>query len=155
MYEQYLREEVPRLVREHLERAVSDEAEQIEESLRAQLVEYIRAAQEQAFSNYGATVAVVSKDSEPPLLVEEAPGSQIANALPEPQARSAHILGTFFQAPPPQDEFEAMLALSEFVPEGKTTLQTGFSDSGFVSNLSNIFPSTLGTGYDGVNLGCD
>jgi hypothetical protein len=152
LYQEYLRQEVPRIVRGALETAVNSETQQLEERWKAQILEVIRHAQDQAFSNYRATVAPTSAEPPGPL-VKESQGFEPYNTLPEAGHTTASVLDSWYHLPPPPDDLESMMALPEMNTAIKDTSQSHLSESGYVSNIPTLFPEITDTTSERANLG--
>ena len=136
-----MRQEVPRLVRGALETAVRNETCEIEERLKIQIVEYIRLAQDQAFSNYRATTGVSATESG-----AHSTQQQDLHAQCPPQLSSnrehrhslEYVLEPSHEALPPQDGWRSAKINATVSNDASNDLPTMHSTSGYVGSITGI-----------------
>ena len=110
-YEDYIRRELPRLVRSNIEEAVRREMQPFEASLISNLVEIIQDCQDRVFKSYRETQGISDEIQMPPSIDCEASNSSTIldggeGPSSRPIGRSSHpqstFLDTIFEPPAPQ-----------------------------------------------------
>jgi hypothetical protein len=131
-FQEYSRQELPRIFRIVLETAVNDKAQPIEEELRQELPYMIQTCLDRLFSSYGA-LRSGSRESE-----SLVPASDAGGATPD---RSSHPLQAFFELPIQS----ASLGTNVEIPEGdvrrqchgqQTSFDSGYGSHGSASSSS-------------------
>jgi hypothetical protein len=135
-FEDYLRQEVPKLFREALETAVGEETQLVEEKLKAQMVGLMQKAQDSAFSKYRAAQATTILDKRKGKEPETDEGS-----FGDSGYKSSEILHTFYQPPPAPAPPSDQSFLLDKPGQGcllhyESAKENLPSDSGYGSNLS-------------------
>ena len=153
-YEEYSRQELPRVFRGALEAAVNEQAQPIEDGLRNQLVNMIQECQNYVFSTYRSRLTSnlsisswqgTSSDSAPALNSRTPMGTEGMNwSFSEEQEGLVEMLQTFYQEPPYQINPQSTPEFNT-APENFTDIagQNLLSDSGYTSELSVLFSSDL------------
>ena len=151
-YEEYSRQELPRVFRGALEAAVNEQAQPIEDGLRNQLVNMIQECQNYVFTTYRSRLTSdlsisswhgTNSDSALALNSPAPMGTEGMNwSFSDEHEELVEMLQTFYQEPPYQTNPQSTLGFNT-APENVTNIagQNLPSDSGYTSELSVLFSS--------------
>lgn len=161
-YEQYSRQELPRVFRGALEAIVNEQAQPIEDGLRRRLVDMIQECQNHVFSTYRSRQSSHTISSPIPsfppeiesLFSFEPPSTN--REQNQNSTNSLDMLQNLYQEPPYQTQLQ-----STFVPDiggddfTEEAQRNSSSDSGYMSDILGIFDSgsnsmgfTTGTSFN-------
>lgn len=150
-YEEFSRQELPRVFRGALEVVINTAAQPLEEQVRSQLVSMIQECQDRVFSSHrtrnssgpvASTTAQPSSFSAPILTSSITPDAVNLSSLLE--ERPIEVLDNLYQRPPYQSQ---SLSNPEFQLRGgqqasETTTRNESSESGYVSDFSAMHASS-------------
>lgn len=150
-YEEYSRQELPRVFRSYLEDAVNNQTQHLEESIRSQLVSIVQDCQARMFSAYRSKVANKDKKPTPDSTAIEAcvtpPVSQdsAVETMNSIKCDSKNIIESVY-APTPESTLQYVpdvRGLGSQRKDGLTCVQAiSFSDSAYSSCPSGSQPAT-------------
>jgi hypothetical protein len=157
-YEEYSRQELPRVFRRFLEAAVTQQTQPIGDLLRSQLVNMIRESQDQVFSTYRArpawntsgsnqTGADTSTSPQPHFPISSSKDQRFSDSL-DGEDQSTAMLENFFQSPPYQDNDDLGWDSTMSQRSSEVAAQNASSDSGYISNLSFLNASSSFNTYE-------
>jgi hypothetical protein len=144
-YEDYIRRELPRLVRSNIEEAVRREMQPFEASLISNLVEIIQDCQDRVFRSYREAQGISDEIQMPPSIDCEASGSSTlpdngegpsSRPLDQNSHQQSNFLETIFEPPAPQSSESMLPPLTAKDPGSDFTRASSdiiLSDSGYSS----------------------
>jgi hypothetical protein len=143
-YEDYIRRELPRLVRSNIEEAVRREMQPLEASLISNLVEIVQDCQDRVFRSYRETRGVSGELQMPTSIDAEATvsstppenmGGSNSGSLDRASHPQSNFIDTIFE-PPPHSSESISTTLAERDSRGNLQIQSNdvfLSDSGYSS----------------------
>jgi hypothetical protein len=163
-YEEFSRQELPRIFRGALEAVVDTAAQPLEEQLRSQLVSMIQECQDRVFSSYrarnssdpvGFTTTQPASVSTPILTSSVPPDTGTLSSIPE--EGPIQVLDNLYQRPPYLNQ---SLSTPDFQLRGEqqaseTTARNDPSESGYVSDFSTVHASVSISQEIGTDLTSD
>jgi hypothetical protein len=161
-YEDYIRRELPRLVRSNIEEAVRREMQPLEASLISNLVEIVQDCQDRVFRSYRETRGVSGELQMPTSIDAEATvsstppenmGGSNSGSLDRASHPQSNFIDTIFE-PPPHSSESISTTLAERDSRGNLQIQSNdvfLSDSGYSSEqlqlCGRLGPCNCGTCY--------
>ncbi|KAE9363847.1 hypothetical protein N431DRAFT_356502 [Stipitochalara longipes BDJ] len=147
-YEDYCRQELPRVFRSELEAIIQAESEPIEERIRNRITNLIRDCQDQVFSSYRSSAGTIARTpssnstgSHSPLMAREVQ-PDLSTITNETSDLSSGGIAPFLLAPSPQSHLGSSLDISDLPKDIlKPPSSIGHSDSGYSSGRSCIPPA--------------
>jgi hypothetical protein len=160
-YEEFSRQELPRVFRGALEAVINTAAQPLEEQLRSQLVSMIQECQDRVFSSYRSRnssspavsrMALAQPHSIPALITTSSLPADLGNLRTLPEERSEDILDSLYQRPPYQSQSLSNPDFHDRQQAPKPTRRDETSESGYVSDFSALNAPASTSQDTGIDL---